>query len=183
MLTFQLAVPETFLAMFAPLHCNHSLPSLHASAPLCLPLPLFACLCPSLLASALSAGSKARLWRRICEFNACVPFTGLHPSDDVPDVAVMALLSMLPAPGTASTPPLPDSTQPAGLPLTPLPAPSPRVAATCVSILACIYRLVGATSAFSLVVGMPGAVARVLSLVRSGNQLLAAQAVGGSSDC
>lgn len=43
-------------------------------------------------------GSKARLWRRVREFNACVPYSGLQPNMEVLDVTLMALLSMLPAP-------------------------------------------------------------------------------------
>ncbi|KAL0358380.1 UNVERIFIED_CONTAM: DnaJsubfamily C GRV2 [Sesamum angustifolium] len=42
-------------------------------------------------------GSRAKLWRRIREFNACIPFTGVPPSVEVPEVTLMALITLLPA--------------------------------------------------------------------------------------
>ncbi|KAK9903730.1 hypothetical protein M0R45_001010 [Rubus argutus] len=63
-------------------------------------------------------GSRAKLWRRIREFNACIPYTGVPPNIEVPEVTLMALITMLPA-----TPNLPPESPP-------LPPPSPKAAAT-----------------------------------------------------
>ncbi|CAI7825607.1 unnamed protein product, partial [Closterium sp. NIES-54] len=125
-------------------------------------------------------GSKTRLWRRVREFNACVPYSGLSAGVDVPDVVVMAVLSMLPSPpvpppaGTEAAYNEAGAYSAAAI----LPAPSPRAAGTHIGLLACLRRLVGASGAFSLVVGMPGAVGRILGLVRSGSEAVAAEALG-----
>ncbi|CAI5949315.1 unnamed protein product [Closterium sp. NIES-65] len=125
-------------------------------------------------------GSKTRLWRRVREFNACVPYSGLSAGVDVPDVVVMAVLSMLPSPpvpppaGTEAAYDEAGAYSAAAI----LPAPSPRAAGTHIGLLACLRRLVGASGAFSLVVGMPGAVGRIMGLVRSGSEAVAAEALG-----
>ncbi|CAI5466822.1 unnamed protein product [Closterium sp. Yama58-4] len=124
-------------------------------------------------------GSKTRLWRRVREFNASVPYSGLSAGVDVPDVVVMAVLSMLPSP--PAPPPVGNEAaynevgaySAAAI----LPAPSPRAAGTHIGLLACLRRLVGANGAFSLVVGMPGAVGRIMGLVRSGSEAVAAEAL------
>ncbi|KAJ7528593.1 hypothetical protein O6H91_15G009400 [Diphasiastrum complanatum] len=103
-------------------------------------------------------GSKAKLWRRVREFNACIPYSGLQPSAEVPDVALMALLSMLPAP-----PNLPAEAPPP-------PAPSPKAAATLMGLVACLRRLLSSLSAASVVVSMPVAVGRITGLLRSGSE-------------
>lgn len=109
-------------------------------------------------------GSKARLWRRVREFNACVPYSGLQPPVDVPDVTLMALLSMLPAP-----PNLP--------PEAPPPPPlSPKAAATLTGLVSCLRRLLGSTSAANMVTAMPVAVGRITGLLRSGSEAVAAEA-------
>ncbi|CAI5970939.1 unnamed protein product [Closterium sp. NIES-65] len=124
-------------------------------------------------------GSKTRLWRRVREFNACVPYSGLSAGVDVPDVVVMAVLSMLPSPpvpppaGTEAAYNEAGAYSAAAI----LPAPSPRAAGTHIGLLACLRRLVGASGAFSLVVGMPGAVGRIMGLVRSGSEAVAAEAL------
>lgn len=109
-------------------------------------------------------GSKARFWRRVREFNACVPHSGLQPITEVPDVTLMALLSMLPA-----APNLPPEAPPP-------PAPSPKAAATLMGLIACLRRLLGSTTAASLVVSMPVAVQRIMGLLRSGSEGVAAEA-------
>lgn len=108
-------------------------------------------------------GSKAKFWRRVREFNACVPYSGLQASTEVPDVTLMALLSMLPAP-----PNLPPEAPPP-------PAPSPKASATLMGLIACLRRLLGSTSAFSVVVSMPIAVQRIMGLLRSGSEGVAAE--------
>ncbi|CAE6014088.1 unnamed protein product [Arabidopsis arenosa] len=67
-------------------------------------------------------GSRARLWRRIREFNACIPYTGVPTNSEVPEVTLMALITMLP-----STPNLPVDAPP-------LPPPSPKAAATVIAL-------------------------------------------------
>ncbi|KAF2304576.1 hypothetical protein GH714_033825 [Hevea brasiliensis] len=39
-------------------------------------------------------GSRAKLWRRIREFNACIPYSGVPPNIEVPEVTLMALITM-----------------------------------------------------------------------------------------
>ncbi|KAL2651546.1 hypothetical protein R1flu_019674 [Riccia fluitans] len=111
-------------------------------------------------------GSKAKLWRRVREFNACVPYVGLVHSMDVPDVTLLALLSMLPAPPSLPADALPP------------PPPSPKAAATLIGLVACLRRLLGSTSAASMVVSMPVAVGRIMGLLRSGSEGVAAEAAG-----
>lgn len=41
---------------------------------------------------------KDRLWQRIVEFNACIPYSGVSPSTVLPDTAVQAIVALLPAP-------------------------------------------------------------------------------------
>ena len=41
-------------------------------------------------------GSRAKLWRRIREFNACIPYSGVPGNIGVPEVTLMALITMLP---------------------------------------------------------------------------------------
>ncbi|BBM97673.1 DnaJ homolog subfamily C member 13 [Marchantia polymorpha subsp. ruderalis] len=114
----------------------------------------------------LVPGSKAKLWRRVREFNACVPYSGLVHSMDVPDVTLMALVSMLPAP----PPPPADANPP--------PPPSPKAAATLIGLAACLRRLIGSTSAGSFVVSMPAAVGRIFGLLRNGSEGVSAEAAG-----
>jgi DnaJ family protein C protein 13 len=64
-------------------------------------------------------GAKIRLWRRIREFNACVPYTGVPINIEVPEVVLMALISLLPNPQHGSP-----------TDALPLPPPSPKAAAT-----------------------------------------------------
>ncbi len=111
-------------------------------------------------------GSKARLWRRVREFNACVPYSGLQPNMEVLDVTLMALLSMLPAP-----PNLPPEAPPP-------PPPSPKAAATLMGLVACLRRLLGSATAASMVVSMPVAVGRIMGLLRSGSEGVAMEAAG-----
>ncbi|MCO5552633.1 hypothetical protein L7F22_006148 [Adiantum nelumboides] len=108
-------------------------------------------------------GSKAKFWRRVREFNACVPYSGLQANTEVPDVTLMALLSMLPTP-----PSLPPEAPPP-------PAPSPKASATLMGLIACLRRLLGSSSAFSVVVTMPIAVQRIMGLLRSGSEGVAAE--------
>ncbi|CAM6086907.1 unnamed protein product [Calypogeia fissa] len=111
-------------------------------------------------------GSKARLWRRVREFNACVPYGGLIHSMDVPDVTLLALLSMLPTPPNLPAEALPP------------PPPSPKAAATLIGLAACLRRLLGSSSAASMVVSMPVAVGRIMGLLRNGSEGVAAEAAG-----
>jgi DnaJ family protein C protein 13 len=111
-------------------------------------------------------GSKARLWRRVQEFNACVPYVGLQYHMEVIDTTLMALLSMLPVPPNLP----PDSPPP--------PPPSPKGAATLMGIVACLRRLLGSSSASSVVVSLPVAVARVMGLLQSGSEGVAMEAAG-----
>ncbi|KAG6548512.1 hypothetical protein Mapa_010000 [Marchantia paleacea] len=111
-------------------------------------------------------GSKAKLWRRVREFNACVPYSGLVHSMDVPDVTLLALLSMLPAPPNLPADALPP------------PPPSPKAAATLMGLVSCLRRLLGSTSAASMVVSMPVAVGRIMGLLRSGSEGVSAETAG-----
>ncbi|KAH7286770.1 hypothetical protein KP509_32G022100 [Ceratopteris richardii] len=108
-------------------------------------------------------GSKAKFWRRVREFNACVPYSGLQASTEVPDVTLMAVLSMLPTPPTLP----PDAPPP--------PAPSPKASATLIGLISCLRRLLSSTSAFSVVISMPIAVQRIMGLLRSGSEGVAAE--------
>lgn len=111
-------------------------------------------------------GSRAKLWRRIREFNACIPYTGLLPSIEVPEVTLMALITMLP-----STPNLPPESPP-------LPPPSPKAAATVMGFIACLRRLLTSRSAASHVMSFPAAVGRIMGLLRNGSEGVAAEAAG-----
>ncbi|KFK32462.1 hypothetical protein AALP_AA6G244900 [Arabis alpina] len=111
-------------------------------------------------------GCRARLWRRIREFNACIPYTGLPANIDVPEVTLMALITMLP-----STPNLP-------LDAPPLPPPSPKAAATVIGFVACLRRLLSSRSAASHIMSFPAAVNRIMGLLRNGSEGVAAEAAG-----
>lgn len=109
-------------------------------------------------------GSRAKLWRRIREFNACIPYAGVPPNIEVPEVTLMALITMLPA-----TPNLPPDSPP-------LPPPSPKAAATVTGFIACLRRLLASRTATSHVMSFPAAVGRIMGLLRSGSEGIAAEA-------
>lgn len=109
-------------------------------------------------------GSRAKLWRRIREFNACIPYSGVPPNIDVPEVTLMALITMLPA-----TPNLPPESPP-------LPPPSPKAAATITGFISCLRRLLASKSAASHVISFPAAVGRMMGLLRNGSEGVAAEA-------
>lgn len=111
-------------------------------------------------------GSRAKLWRRIREFNACVPYSGVPPNIEVPEVTLMALITMLPA-----TPNLPPEAPP-------FPPPSPKAAATVMGFVACLRRLLASRTAASHVMSFPAAVGRVMGLLRNGSEGVAAEAAG-----
>ncbi|CAN6311778.1 unnamed protein product [Urochloa humidicola] len=111
-------------------------------------------------------GAKIRLWRRIREFNACVPYTGVPVNIDVPEVVLMALMSLLPNPQHEVT----DAA--------PLPPPSPKAAATIMGFVACLRRLLTSRSVASHVLAFPAAVSRIMGLLRNGSEGVAAEASG-----
>ncbi|CAM8877018.1 unnamed protein product [Rhodiola kirilowii] len=111
-------------------------------------------------------GSRAKLWRRIREFNACIPYSGVPGNLEVPEVTLMALITMLPA-----TPNLPPEAPP-------LPSPSPKAAATVVGFISCLRRLLASRNAASHVMSFPAAVARIMGLLRNGSESVAAEAAG-----
>lgn len=109
-------------------------------------------------------GSRAKLWRRIREFNACISYSGVPPNIEVPEVTLMALITMLPA-----APNLPPDSPP-------LPAPSPKASATVTGFVACLHRLLASRAAASHVLSFPAAVGRIMGLLRSGSEAVAAEA-------
>ncbi|KAK7265011.1 hypothetical protein RJT34_32627 [Clitoria ternatea] len=111
-------------------------------------------------------GSRAKLWRRIREFNACIPYSGVLPNIEVPEVTLMALITMLPA-----APNLPPESPP-------LPPPSPKAAATVMGFIACLRRLLASRSAASHVMSFPAAVGRIMGLLRNGSEGVASEAAG-----
>uniref|UniRef100_A0A1D1ZA60 DnaJ subfamily C member 13 n=2 Tax=Anthurium amnicola TaxID=1678845 RepID=A0A1D1ZA60_9ARAE len=111
-------------------------------------------------------GSRARLWRRIREFNACIPYSGVPVNIEVPEVVLMALITILPA-----TPNLPPESPPP-------PPPSPKAAATVIGFISCLRRLLASRSASSHVMSFPAAVGRVMGLLRNGSEGVAAEAAG-----
>lgn len=111
-------------------------------------------------------GSRAKLWRRIREFNACIAYSGLPHSVEVPEVVLMALITMLPA-----TPNLPSGAPPP-------PPPSPKAAATVMGFIACLRRLLASRNAASHVMSFPAAVGRIMGLLRNGSEGVAAEAAG-----
>ncbi|KAJ1392349.1 hypothetical protein SESBI_35894 [Sesbania bispinosa] len=111
-------------------------------------------------------GSRAKLWRRIREFNACIPYSGVPPNIEVPEVTLMALITMLPA-----APNLPPESPP-------LPPPSPKAAATVMGFIACLRRLLASRSAASHVISFPAAVGRIMGLLRNGSEGVASEAAG-----
>ncbi|KAK6156515.1 hypothetical protein DH2020_010763 [Rehmannia glutinosa] len=111
-------------------------------------------------------GSRAKLWRRIREFNACIPFSGVPPSIEVPEVTLMALITLLPA-----APNLPPESLP-------LPPPSPKAAATVIGFIACLRRLLASKTAASHVMSFPAAVGRIMGLLRNGSEGVAAETIG-----
>ncbi|KAJ4837594.1 DnaJ sub C grv2 [Turnera subulata] len=111
-------------------------------------------------------GSRAKLWRRIREFNACIPYSGVPAGIEVPEVTLMALITMLPA-----TPNLPPEAPP-------LPPPSPKAAATVMGFIACLRRLLASRTAASHVMSFPAAVGRIMGLLRNGSESVAAEAAG-----
>ncbi|KAL9274125.1 DnaJ homolog subfamily C GRV2-like protein, partial [Drosera capensis] len=111
-------------------------------------------------------GSRAKLWRRIREFNACIPYGGVPPNSEVPEVTLMALITMLP-----SAPNLPPEAPP-------LPPPSPKAAATVTGFVSCLRRLLASRSAASHVISFPAAVGRIMGLLRNGSEAVAAEAAG-----
>ncbi|XP_076911276.1 dnaJ homolog subfamily C GRV2-like [Bidens hawaiensis] len=110
-------------------------------------------------------GSRAKLWRRIREFNACIPYVGVPPNIEVPEVTLMALITMLPA-----VPNLPPDSPP-------LPPPSPKAAATVTGFIACLRRLLASRTATSHVMSFPAAVGRIMGLLRNGSEGVAAEAM------
>ncbi|KAG6495013.1 hypothetical protein ZIOFF_042803 [Zingiber officinale] len=111
-------------------------------------------------------GSRARLWRRIREFNACIAYSGVPPNLEVPEVVLMALITMLPA-----TPTLPPDAPP-------LPPLSPKAAATIIGFIACLRRILISRAAASHLISFPAAVARIMGLLRNGSEGVAAEAAG-----
>ncbi|KAH0456168.1 hypothetical protein IEQ34_014075 [Dendrobium chrysotoxum] len=111
-------------------------------------------------------GSRAKLWRRIREFNACIAYSGVPHSIEVPEVVLMALITMLPA-----TPNLPADAPPP-------PPPSPKAAATVMGFIACLRRLLASRNAASHVMSFPAAVGRIMGLLRNGSDGVAAEAAG-----
>lgn len=111
-------------------------------------------------------GSRAKLWRRIREFNACIAYSGVPYSVEVPEVVLMALITMLPA-----TPNLPSGAPPP-------PPPSPKAAATVMGFIACLRRLLASRNAASHVMSFPAAVGRIMGLLRNGSEGVAAEAAG-----
>lgn len=111
-------------------------------------------------------GSRAKLWRRIREFNACIPYSGVPPNIEVPEVTLMALITMLPA-----APNLPPESPP-------LPPPSPKAAATVMGFISCLRRLLASRSAASHVMSFPAAVGRIMGLLRNGSEGVAAETAG-----
>lgn len=111
-------------------------------------------------------GSRAKLWRRIREFNACIPYSGVPSNIEVPEVTLMALITMLPA-----APNLPPESPP-------LPPPSPKAAATVMGFIACLRRLLSSRSAASHVMSFPAAVGRMMGLLRNGSEGVASEAAG-----
>ncbi|KHN15141.1 DnaJ like subfamily C member 13 [Glycine soja] len=111
-------------------------------------------------------GSRAKLWRRIREFNACIPYSGVPPNIEVPEVTLMALITMLPA-----APNLPPESPP-------LPPPSPKAAATVMGFISCLRRLLASRSAASHVMSFPAAVGRIMGLLRNGSEGVASEAAG-----
>ncbi|GJR92239.1 DnaJ homolog subfamily C GRV2 isoform X1 [Tanacetum coccineum] len=109
-------------------------------------------------------GSRAKLWRRIREFNACISYAGVPPNIEVPEVTLMALITMLPA-----APNLPPDSPP-------LPPPSPKAAATVTGFIACLRRLLASRTATSHVMSFPAAVGRIMGLLRNGSEGVAAEA-------
>lgn len=109
-------------------------------------------------------GSRAKLWRRIREFNACIPYVGVPANIEVPEVTLMALITMLPA-----APNLPPEAPP-------LPPPSPKAAATVTGFIACLRRLLASRTATSHVMSFPAAVGRIMGLLRNGSEGVAAEA-------
>ncbi|KAL4589683.1 hypothetical protein LXL04_002591 [Taraxacum kok-saghyz] len=109
-------------------------------------------------------GSRAKLWRRIREFNACISYIGVPPNIEVPEVTLMALITMLPA-----APNLPPESPP-------LPPPSPKAAATVTGFVACLRRLMASRTATSHVMSFPAAVGRIMGLLRNGSEGVAAEA-------
>ncbi|GFP82733.1 Dnaj homolog subfamily c grv2 [Phtheirospermum japonicum] len=111
-------------------------------------------------------GSRAKLWRRIREFNVCIPFSGVPSSIEVPEVTLMALITLLPA-----APNFPPESLP-------LPPPSPKAAATIIGFIACLRRLLASKSAASHVMSFPAAVGRIMGLLRNGSEGVAAETIG-----
>ncbi|XP_057768784.1 dnaJ homolog subfamily C GRV2 isoform X2 [Salvia miltiorrhiza] len=111
-------------------------------------------------------GSRAKLWRRIREFNACIPFSGVPPTVEVPEVTLMALITLLPA-----APNLPPESLP-------LPPPSPKAAATVIGFIGCLRRLLSSKNAASHVMSFPAAVGRIMGLLRNGSEGVAAESIG-----
>ncbi|KAF8728194.1 hypothetical protein HU200_018782 [Digitaria exilis] len=110
-------------------------------------------------------GAKIRLWRKIREFNACIPYTGVPVNIEVPEVVLMALISLLPNPGAPT-----DASS--------LPPPSPKAAATIMGFVACLRRLLTSRSVASHVMAFPAAVTRIMGLLRNGSEGVAAEASG-----
>lgn len=111
-------------------------------------------------------GSRAKLWRRIREFNACIPYGGVPSGIEVPEVTLMALITMLPA--APNLPPEAPS----------LPPPSPKAAATVMGFIACLRRLLSSRSAASHVMSFPAAVGRIMGLLRNGSEGVAGETAG-----
>ncbi|KAL6517010.1 DnaJ subfamily C grv2 [Orobanche hederae] len=111
-------------------------------------------------------GSRAKLWRRIREFNACIPISGVPTSIEVPEVTLMALITLLPA-----APSLPPESLP-------LPPPSPKAAATIIGFISCLRRLLSSKSAASHMMSFPAAVGRIMGLLRNGSEGVAAETIG-----
>ncbi|XP_015163448.1 dnaJ homolog subfamily C GRV2 isoform X1 [Solanum tuberosum] len=111
-------------------------------------------------------GSRAKLWRRIREFNACIPYGGVPSGIEVPEVTLMALITMLPA--APNLPPESPS----------LPPPSPKAAATVMGFIACLRRLLSSRSAASHVMSFPAAVGRIMGLLRNGSEGVAGETAG-----
>ncbi|GMH45130.1 hypothetical protein BSKO_13087 [Bryopsis sp. KO-2023] len=104
---------------------------------------------------------KDRLWQRVMEFNACIPYSGVAPGTVLPEGAIQAIFTLLPPPpqDSINTPP-----------------PSPPVAVQMMAVLQCLQRLAASAQMVPSMLFSQDGIARIYNALMCGHDHVAAEA-------
>lgn len=103
--------------------------------------------------------SKDKLYHRIREFNACVPYSGINPSTSLPEMAVFSICGLLPLPTHENAPP-----------------PVSAEAKEMISILQCLQRISASPLISPILLNAPDGIARIFAALLCGNDHVAIEA-------